>query len=246
MPPPWRATLGRSVRLFQAFLVEQSDPARFYGALASDAAAHVGRYHDLDGALVLDVGGGPGFFAAAFEAAGADYHAVDSDIGEMSMVEPPRPGSVIGSGLILPFRTGCVDVCYTSNVLEHVESPWVMADEMVRVTRPGGLVFVSFTTWYGPWGGHETAPWHYLGGRYAAARYRRRHGHPPKNEFGRTLFAVTVANGLAYANRARSSGVADVIDVMPRYNPRWVHGLTRVPLVREIVTWNLVIVLRRR
>ena len=38
---------------------------------------------------------------------------------------------------------------------------------MVRVTKPGGLVFVSYTVWWGPWGGHETAPWHYLGGRFA-------------------------------------------------------------------------------
>ena len=47
-----------------------------------------------------------------------------------------------------------------------------MIDEMVRVTRPGGTVFVSFTPWWSPWGGHETAPWHYLGGEYARRRYR--------------------------------------------------------------------------
>ena len=33
---PHAATLSRSVRLFQAFLHEQDDPDRFYGALASD------------------------------------------------------------------------------------------------------------------------------------------------------------------------------------------------------------------
>ena len=243
VPPPWRATLRRSVHLFRAFLVEQSDPARFYGALAQDAAAHVGHYAGLDGAVVLDVGGGPGYFADAFEQCGATYRTVDSDVGEMSMVSAPRPGSVIGSGVALPFAAASVDVCYSSNVLEHVADPWLMADEMVRVTKPGGLVFISYTTWYGPWGGHETAPWHFIGGRYAANRYARKHGKRPKNDFGSTLFPVTVAGGLRYAQRVRN---ADVIDLLPRYNPRWSYWLLRVPGLRELITWNLVIVLRRR
>ena len=32
----WSATLRRSVRLFNDFRVEQTDPARFYTALAAD------------------------------------------------------------------------------------------------------------------------------------------------------------------------------------------------------------------
>ena len=38
----------------------------------------------------------------------------------------------------LPFRDGSFDVCYSSNVLEHVEHPWRMGAEMLRVTKPGG------------------------------------------------------------------------------------------------------------
>jgi len=143
---PWNATLGRSIQLFRAFRVEQTDPARFYGELARDAAAHVSSYTPLAGATVLDVGGGPGYFADAFETAGARYFSVDADVREMSAVGEPRRGSVLGSGLQLPIRTASVDICYSSNVLEHVPQPWTMADEMVRVTRPGGLVFISYTT----------------------------------------------------------------------------------------------------
>ncbi len=239
---PWKATLGRSIQLFRAFRVEQTDPARFYGDLARDAAAHVSSYAPLAGATVLDVGGGPGYFADAFERAGARYFAVDADVGEMSAAGKLRRGSVLGSGLQLPIRSASIDICYSSNVLEHVPQPWTMADEMVRVTRPGGVVFISYTTWYGPWGGHETSPWHYAGGRRAADRYERRHGRRPKNDYGRSLFRVTVREGLRYA--AGVSGAA-AIDVLPRYNPAWSHGLLRVPVLRELVTWNLVLVLRR-
>lgn len=240
---PWRADLRRSLHLFSEFRHEQSDPARFYTALALDSAAQVGQYADLAGATVLDVGGGPGYFRDAFSAAGATYWALDSDVGELAGAGEVGPGTVIGSGMELPFRDGCVDACYSSNVLEHVPQPWTMADEMVRVTRPGGLVFISYTTWYGPWGGHETAPWHFLGGARARGRYARTQGHEPKNRYGESLFRVTVADGLRWA---RAQTGCDVVHVLPRYNPWWSRWLLRVPLVREVVTWNLVLVLRKR
>jgi SAM-dependent methyltransferase len=232
------------VRLFREFRLEQTDPGRFYGALAEDSVAQLSSYTDLAGATVLDVGGGPGYFADAFERAGSTYLSLDADVGELTGSGPRRPGSVVlGSGLDLPFRDGAVDLCYSSNVLEHVPDPWRMAREMLRVTKPGGLVFLSYTVWFGPWGGHETAPWHYLGGRFARRRYARKHGHEPKNRFGESLFRVTVGQGMEWARRQRE---ADVLDVVPRYNPRWAWWLLGVPGLREVVTWNLAIVLRRR
>lgn len=245
MPEPSsRPTLRRSWRLLRAFRVEQTDPDHFYGTLASDSVTQLGRFVDLAGARMLDVGGGPGYFASAFAGAGASYTAVDADVGEMAGRGAPLPGSVLGSGMQLPFRDDSFDVTFSSNVLEHVHEPWTMAEEMVRATRPGGTVFISYTVWWGPWGGHETSPWHViLGGRRAADRYARRAGHRPKNDFGRSLFAVTVASGLTWA---RTRDDVDVIACLPRYLPRWSWWVLRIPVLREIVTWNLVIVLRPR
>ncbi len=245
-PPGRRATWRRSVRLLREFRYEQPDPPRFYTALAEDSASQLGEYADLEGTILLDVGGGPAYFRDAFAAAGATYLALDSDVGELSGVRGPQEigrGTVIGSGLHLPFADASVDVCYSSNVLEHVSDPWRMAEEMLRVTRPGGTVFLSWTVWFGPWGGHETAPWHYLGGGYARRRYRRRHGHEPKNRYAESLFPVTVAAGLRWARRQRQG---EVVALLPRYNPRWSWWLLRVPVLREVVTWNLVIVLRKK
>lgn len=241
--PPWRASLGRSVRLFADFRHEQDDPRRFYTALARDSVGQLSTYADLDGAVMLDVGGGPGYFRDAFEAAGAAYVALDADVGEMSGLGALHPRTVIGDGMRLPFADGRFDVCYSSNVLEHVPDPWRMAEEMVRVTRPGGLVFCSYTVWFGPWGGHETAPWHYLGGMRARRRYRRRHGHEPKNRYAESLFPVTVAQGVAWSRRQRGG---EVLDVLPRYHPRWARWVRRIPVLGEVATWNLVVVLRKR
>lgn len=240
---PWRADLRRSRQLFADFRVEQTDPARFYGALARDSVGQLSGYLDLAGATMLDVGGGPGYFRDAFEAAGATYWALDADVGELSGQGTIATGTVIGDGMRLPFRDDSVDLCYSSNVLEHVPEPWRMAEEMLRVTRPGGVAFISYTSWYGPWGGHETSPWHFLGGERARRRYARRHGHEPKNKYAESLFAVTVKQGIEWSRRQR---LGEVLDVIPRYNPRWSYALTRVPGLRELVTWNLVIVVRAR
>ncbi|GAA1040708.1 class I SAM-dependent methyltransferase [Virgisporangium ochraceum] len=237
------ATLDRSVRLFRAFLVEQTEPDRFYSELAADSVRLLKAYTPLDGKSMLDVGGGPGYFADAFLAAGAGYIGVEPDAGELSARGGPAAGMVRASALALPFADASFDVCYSSNVLEHVPDPHKMLDEMVRVTRPGGTVFVSFTPWWSPWGGHETAPWHYLGGGYAARRYLRRTGHEPKNRFGHSLYPISINAALKWARR---TGQADLVHFLPRYHPWWARWVVRVPVVREVVSWNLAMVLRRR
>ncbi|WP_236830175.1 class I SAM-dependent methyltransferase [Blastococcus sp. KM273128] len=237
------ATMSRSISLFRAFLREQSEPDLFYGVLAADSARQLAEHVPLDGALLLDVGGGPGYFAAAFRAAGARYVGLEPDAGELVARGEPEPGTVRGSGEALPVRSASVDVCYSSNVLEHVAHPWAMAAEMVRVTRPGGTVYLSFTPWWSPHGGHETGPWHYLGGHRARRRYRRREGREPKNRFGESLFPVSVGAALRWARRCPD---VDVVAAYPRYHPWWARWVVAVPLLREVVCWNLVVVMRRR
>ncbi len=235
--------LGRSKTLFLAHRKEPVDPAGFYSLIAADSVRQLMRYTSLTGQLVLDVGGGPGYFRPAFLDAGARYVWVEPDVSEMEAGGIEVPGRVRGSALDLPFLSGSVDLCYTSNVLEHVPDPWRMCSELVRVTRPGGLIFLSYTNWLSPWGGHETAPWHYLGGDRAAARFERRKGQAPKNIYGRTLFPVSVADTLSWT-RHRTD--VEILDALPRYLPDWAKVILKVPGAREIVTWNLAMVLRKR
>jgi len=246
-----RATLARSLRLLSEFRHERSDPARFYGTLAADTAAMVGdlwlatRGEPPAGRTLLDVGGGPGHFAAAFAAAGVRYIGVEPDPSEMHAAGPACAGAtdpfVRASGMALPFADDSVDICLSSNVAEHVPRPWQLGREMLRVTRPGGLAVLSYTVWLGPFGGHEMGLTHYLGGARAAARYARKHGHPAKNNYGSSLFAVSAADGLAWA---ASTGAA--VAAFPRYHPRWAWRLTSVPVLREFLVSNLVLVLRPR
>ncbi|MDI6102607.1 alpha-(1-_3)-arabinofuranosyltransferase family protein [Actinoplanes sp. NEAU-A12] len=240
-----RATFGRSVRLFRTFLVEQTDPDRFYSMLAADSVRQLAAYADLAGARVLDVGGGPGYFASEFREAGAAYIGLDPAVGDFAAAGAEVNGMVRGSGTALPIRTGSVDVCYSSNVLEHVSEPEAMLDEMVRVTRPGGTVFVSFTPWYSPHGGHETGPWHLLGGDRARRRYLQKFGREPKNRYMETLFPISAARMMRWARAARRAGDVTTVDVIPRYHPWWAQWVASVPVLREFLTWNFTVVLRR-
>lgn len=227
--------------------MEQTDPDRFYTTMAGDSVEQLSCITELAGSHVLDVGGGPGYWADAFAARGATYTPLDADAGELALHgRTPLPGTVIGDGQSLPFRTAAFDVVYSSNVAEHVPDPWQMGDEMVRVCKPGGLVFYSYTLWFGPWGGHETAPWHFVNGRYAAARYTNRHGRRPKNDYGRSLFPVTMSQGIRWARAVQAAGTVEIIDVIPRYLPASFYWVAAVPVLREVVTWNVALILRRR
>jgi SAM-dependent methyltransferase len=232
----------RSVRLFRLFLAEQADPETFYASLAEDAVQQVAEHGELGGRTVVDVGGGGGWFTTAFRARGAHCYLFEPDLAELHLRTAAPAGAVVADGYWLPVRDGGADVAFSSNVLEHVPDPMGLIEEMIRVTRPGGLVYVSFCNWYSPWGGHEMSPWHYLGAGYAARRYLRRHRRPPKHECGVNLFRVHVGPVLR-AVRARPD--VTIVEARPRYYPRWCRWLVRLPGVREVATWNLMLILRR-
>ena len=244
------ATLRRSWRLLRSFRFEQTAPAVFYGGLAEDTAALIDALcHDhslsLHGARVLDVGGGPGYFASAFAQRGASYVGLEPDSGEMSAAGIEVAHAVRGDGTCLPFADNTFDITYSSNVAEHIPNPWDMGEEMLRVTKPGGLVILSYTVWLGPFGGHETGLWeHYVGGEFARDRSTRRHGHPPKNVFGSSLFALSARAGLDWARSANKRGPHTLLATFPRYHPAWAWWVTKVPVLREFLTSNLVLVLR--
>jgi SAM-dependent methyltransferase len=242
IPSP-RPGIGRSIALFRLFLREQTEPAAFYAGLAEDAADQVARYTELAGRTIVDVGGGAGHFTAAFRRRGANCYLFEPDLGEMVLEGEPPPGAVLADGYWLPVADGGADICFSSNVLEHVADPQGLIEELIRATKPGGLIYLSFTNWYSPWGGHELSPWHLLGADFAARRYVRRYGRQPKHRVGRNLYRVHIGPILRLM---RSRPEVEMLDAMPRYYPKWCRFVLRIPVVRELATWNLLVIVRRR
>jgi len=224
-------------------LREQEEPAAFYAGLAEDAADQLARHTELAGKIVVDVGGGAGHFTAAFRRRGANCYLFEPDLDEMERDGTAPPGAVLADGYWLPVADGSADICFSSNVLEHVADPQGLIEELIRAAKPDGLIYLSFTNWYSPWGGHEMSPWHLLGADFAARRYVRRYGRQPKHSVGRNLYRVHIGPILRLM---RSRPEIEILDAMPRYYPRWCTFVLRIPVVRELATWNLLMIVRRR
>jgi SAM-dependent methyltransferase len=210
-----------------------------YPALARHLAGQTRRFLQdrirLDGARVLDLGSGHGSSGLALEGTGAFLVSVDRH-----PLGGPHP--VVADAARLPLADGSVDGVLCSNLLEHVASPPAVIAELARVLRPGGWLYLSWMAWYGPLGGHEFSPWHYLGVRPARAIGRWVRLGPARNVPGEGLFPVHVGPTIRGVER---TGAFRTLYAGPRYWPSqtWI---VRTPVLRELATWNCLLLLERR
>jgi SAM-dependent methyltransferase len=235
--------VAEALTIWRLWRRERDDPAPFYDRLAAKTADQLERtYGPVAGLRLLDLGCGPGFYATAFRARGAEVIAVDNDPREVELARQAVPGALLADAGDLPLPDQSVDAVVCSNLLEHTPHPELVIAEIERVLRPGGWAYISWTNWYSPWGGHAMTPYQYLGPRLGPRLYERLHGPPRKNAYGQGLWAVHIGPTLRTIRRRTE---LDVEAIVPRYWPR-LALVCRVPLVREVLTWNCVVRLRRR
>lgn len=106
------------------------------------------RDHDPE-LRVLDVGTGPGTIAVGFAQALPHGHvtAVDLDPEVLSVARATAKTAGVDNMEFqeadihqLPFADGTFDITHCHQVLTHVKAPWDAIRELVRVTKPGGIV----------------------------------------------------------------------------------------------------------
>lgn len=238
-PSAWQGA-RRNWRILRLAMAMHDDPVAFYRELSGVAVEHLRvRGVPLAGGRWLDAGTGLGAMPEAMAREGASVVAVD--LADNRDPEWSTGAFAMARAERLPFAGDSFDGVVSSNVLEHMPDPFAMIGELVRVCRPGGVVYLSWTNWYSPWGGHEMTPLHYLGPRAGLAAYRLLHGRPPaENVPGRTLFVVHVGEVM---RALRRSGL-EVLDVAPRYWPS-LRILARVPGLREVAMWNCAVLIRK-
>ena len=134
----------------------------FYGPLFSRFTAEVGAgtpaietkclAHELsqidavpDTALVLDAGCGTGRYSAAWKALYPRATVVGVDINRTILttgqVNPAALSRANGTLERLPFAAGTFDVVMSRGVIQHTENPRQALRELLRVCKPGGLLY---------------------------------------------------------------------------------------------------------
>ena len=120
----------------------------------------------LGGALrgrLLNVGCGTGGFNVAAEEAGVRAVGVDADPEAVAICALKREKAggafVRAAAERLPFPDATFDVVYCFSAIEHVESVDETVAEMVRVARPGGLVYVHTPNAWSWYEGHYKLLW---------------------------------------------------------------------------------------
>jgi ubiquinone/menaquinone biosynthesis C-methylase UbiE len=94
---------------------------------------------------VLDVGCGTGALAFAFAPHVAEVTGLDTDAEYLEAARASAPANVElveGDAMALPFAYAQFDVAACQRLLHHARRPELVVSELVRVTRPGGRVFL--------------------------------------------------------------------------------------------------------
>ena len=172
-------------------------------------------------------------------------------VTSMRRAIPSRRGAVVSEGMNngLTFTNQSIaaddeafDLVYATNVLSSVSEIDAILDEMIRVTRIGGSIVIHNVTWWSPWGGFETSPWHLISGRFARRRYIRKNGAPPLHSFGITLYRMKIREVMNYIG---SDPRIVVVQAGPYWLPEGFGWLLKTPVLRELVTLNLALRVER-
>lgn len=98
----------------------------------------VSRYLDMAKPIsIIDIGSYDvnGTYRPLFAAPGWNYLGIDLEAG-------PGVDVVLESPYRFPMKTGSVDLIVSGQAFEHVEFFWLSFLEMLRVLKPGGMMFL--------------------------------------------------------------------------------------------------------
>ena len=115
---------------------------------------HFVTHYGLETRRVLEVGSGRGYLQDVV----ADYTGLDLS----SQVAPNyHKPFVVGSATDMPFPDDSFDAAWTVWVLEHIPTPERAFEEMRRVVKPGGVIFLAPAWNCPPWlaGGFDVRPY---------------------------------------------------------------------------------------
>jgi SAM-dependent methyltransferase len=229
-------------KLFAQYFRQRDDPA-FYSFQAQDAVRWIERCGVSLGAKIraLDLGCGHGVFGAELIRRGCQVTFADEHQGLLPEVSN-APFRMIDLDRDDVASLGEYDLVICSNVLEHLAKPKQFLDSVHKILSPQGKLYLSWTNWLSPWGGHEFSPFHYLGTRSGHLVYDKLFKRKRKHTPFVNLFPTYIGEVLSMI---RQNPELALLRAAPRYYTEFAF-LVRIPLLREFLTWNCALLVERK
>jgi SAM-dependent methyltransferase len=225
-----------------AWHLKHRDDQEFYRFQALDAIGWMERngLRLAPNARVLDLGCGHGVFGAEFLQRGHRVTFSDYQNGLLPSIPASafRRMDIDRDDLA---TLGQYDLVICSNVYEHLAQPAKFLTSIGALLQPGGWLYLSWTNWLSPWGGHEFSPFHYLGPSRGHLVHDRLGRCPRLHTPYQNIFPTYIGASL---KRLRQVPDLQIMRVVPRYYPELAF-LVRLPVLREFLTWNCAVWLQR-
>jgi ubiquinone/menaquinone biosynthesis C-methylase UbiE len=120
----------------------------------------------LEGKRTLSVGSGWGGFVVAASKAGANAVGVEPDVEEIAISklrakvrDVESAEFIVSVGEYLPFKDNSFDFIECVTVLEHVKEPQKVVEEMIRVVKKGGFIYILIPNYLYPLEQHYKIYW---------------------------------------------------------------------------------------
>jgi 2-polyprenyl-3-methyl-5-hydroxy-6-metoxy-1,4-benzoquinol methylase len=223
--------------------LKHKDDAYFYQLQAEDAVRWIEQSGVNLGAgtRCLDLGCGHGVFGASLARRGCPVTFAD----ERNLLLPEISKA--------PFRQinldrddiatlGQFDLVVCSNVFEHLSKPRQFLDAVHRILAPNGKLYLSWTNWLSPWGGHDFSPLHYFGPRNGQWLYDKLLKRSRNHTIYQNLFPTFIGGTLAHIRRSPN---LIILRAAPRYYTEF-SFLIRIPILREFLAWNCALLIGKR
>ncbi len=127
---------------------ERGEPSYVWRSGQDRRLAMIAAWADLSG-RILDNGTGLGTYLKAFAPYSDQRFGLEIELDRAREALKQATAVVQAVGEYLPFQANSFDLVFSNEVIEHVQDDQLAAQEMVRVTRPGGRILIFCPNrWY--------------------------------------------------------------------------------------------------
>ena len=243
--------LQKFMRLLRARKVSSEDYylfQQFQGELLIRYLAH--HHININDQLILDLACGLGGYGSAIRSGGGKVIGLDLNSVEGKKYFP----FVISDALFTPFLGTSFDLVICASLIEHVEDPRALLNELIRLVPSNGYIYLSFPPFYSLNGGHQFSPFHYFGERIAIDVSRRCEVHSGQRWYKEIFTPDVKSFKTAFGNWGlyplTIKKMAKIFNEFPirviDRSTRWIPlDFSGIPILGEILTWHVQFIIQK-